>query len=420
MSLIVVGLNHRSTPVDVLERAAVTREELPEALRNLSKREHVAEVVLLSTCNRTEVYARATKFHPGIQEVSEFLAEQAAVATDALADSLYTFHDDAAVTHLFGVASGIDSMILGEGEILSQVKAAWQVAEDEGTVRQQLGAAFRQAVEVGKRARTETEIARGVTSISSAAVLLATERLGSLAEKTVLVLGAGKMGEGMAGALSASGVGDVVVANRGFERATALAERVGGRAVTLDDVGEAIAQADVLLASTGSGELMISRADIEDVMGRRPGRPLLVVDVAVPRDVDPTADTIPAVTVLDIDDLKAFVEASMDSRRREVERVREIIHEEVGRHQSEASAREVAPLVTALRERGEEVRAAELERFAARLEGLDPEARAAVEALTRGIVNKLLHEPTVRVKELAGQADGETLADVLAALFDLS
>ncbi|HVM41289.1 MAG TPA: glutamyl-tRNA reductase [Acidimicrobiia bacterium] len=420
MSLIVVGLNHRSTPVDVLERAAVTREGLSEALRTLGKREHVAEVVVLSTCNRTEVYVRATKFHPAIQEVSEFLAEQAGVMPDVLTDSLYTFHDEAAVTHLFGVASGIDSMILGEGEILGQVKASWQAAEAEGTVRQQLGSVFRQAVEVGKRARTETEIARGITSISSAAVLLASERLGSLTGKTVLVLGAGKMGEGMAAALAGSSVGDVLVANRGFDRAAALAERIGGRPVGLDGLVGALEEADVLLASTGSGEIMISRSEIEDVMGRRPARPLLVVDVAVPRDVEPSADEIPTVTVLDIDDLKAFVEASMDTRRREVERVREIIHEEVARYRLEASAREVAPLVTALRERGESIRAAELERFAARLDTLDADTREAVEALTRGIVNKLLHEPTVRVKESAGQADGEALADALAALFDLS
>ena len=419
MSVIVIGLNHRTTPVDLLERAAVARDDLAAKLQALGKREHVAEAVVLSTCNRTEVYVRATKFHPGIADVIDFLAEHSGVSADLLPDSLYTFHDAAAVTHLFGVASGIDSMILGEGEILGQVRNAWHAAEEAGTARQHLSPLFRHAVEVGKRARTETGIARRAVSISSAAVWLATERLGSLDGKRVLVLGAGKMGEGMAVALAGSGVAEVVVANRSPERAQELANRVGGRPVTLEHLPEALAGADVLLASTGSGETMITREQIEDIMASRPARPLLIVDVAVPRDVDPAAGLIPAVTLLDIDDLKAFVNASMDERRAEVDRVREIITAEVDRHGADSSARELAPLVAALHDRGEEIREAELERFAAKLRGLEPEAREVVEALTKGIVKKLLHEPTAQVKDAASGAEGESLADALARLFDL-
>lgn len=419
MSLVVVGLNHRTTPVEVLERVAVAREDLSSALHELAKREHVAEVVVLSTCNRTEIYARATKFHPCVAELTDFLAGHSGVPATELTDYLYTFHDDAAVNHLFGVASGIDSMILGEGEILGQVRTAWTDARSADAVRQSLGALFRHAVEVGKRARTETGIARRAVSVSSAAVWLATERLGNLEGRRVLVLGAGKMGEGMAMALAGSGVAEVVVVNRGRERGGDLAERIGGRPIDLAELPQALEDADVLLASTGSGEALVTRRQIEDAMAARPARPLLVVDIAVPRDVDPAAAAVPAVTLLDIDDLKAFVEESMDGRRSEVERVREIIGAEVERHRADASAREVAPLVVALRARGEEVRLAELERHAARLAALDPEAREAVEALTRGIVNKLLHEPTVRVKEAAGEADEESLAEALAALFDL-
>ncbi len=418
MSVIVVGLNHRTTPVDVLERAAVAREDLPGRLHELAKQEHVAEAVLLSTCNRIEAYVRATKFHPAVAEVTEFLAGHAHASVEELSDYVYTFHDDAAVTHLFGVASGIDSMILGEGEILGQVRQAWQLAGEHETVRQSLSDLFRHAVAAGKRARTETEIARRAVSVSSAAVWLATERLGSLDGRSVLVFGAGKMGEGMAVALADSGVREVVVANRNPDRSAALAERIGGRPVAIDQVDAALAEADLLLASTGSGEMLITRDDVEAAMATRPARPLLVVDIAVPRDVDPDATSVPAVTLLDIDDLKAFVDESMDARRAEVDNVRRIINEEVERHQADASARELAPLVTALQARGEKVRMAELERFAAKLRELDPEAREAVEALTQGIVRKLLHEPTVRVKETAGSSE-ESLADALAVLFDL-
>lgn len=419
MSVIVVGLNHRTAPVEVLERVSVPRDDLHRALHDLVKREHVAEVVLLSTCNRTEVYARAIKFHSCIAEVTDFLAEYSGVGASDLADSVYTFHDDAAVTHLFGVASGIDSMILGEGEILGQVRGAWKDAKSAETVRAHLSHLFRHAVHVGKRARAETAIARGSVSIASAAVWLATQRLGSLEGRKVVVLGAGKMGESMAVALAGSAVADVAVVNRSPARAAELAERIGGRPAGIDEVGAALAEADVLLASTGSGETVITRGQVEEIMASRPGRPLLVVDVAVPRDVDPAAARVPAVTLLDIDDLKAFVDESMEERRAEVDGVRGIIAEEVDRYQAESSAREVAPLVAALHARGEEVRAAELERFAARLRHLDRETREAIEALTRGIVNKLLHEPTVRVKDAASVADGESLADALAALFDL-
>lgn len=419
MSVVVVGLNHRTTPVEMLERVAVPRDDVHRALHELAKREHVAEAVVLSTCNRTEVYARATKFHPGITEITDFLAEHARVRVSDLADVIYTFHDDAAVTHLFGVASGIDSMILGEGEILGQVRGAWQDAEVADTVRQHLAHLFRHAVQVGKRARHETAIARGSVSIASAAVWLATQRLGSLEGRKVVVLGAGRMGRGMAVALAGSGVADVAVANRSPERAVELAERVGGRPIRFDALPAALADADVLLASTGSGETIVTREQLEVAMAGRPGRPLLVVDIAVPRDVEPVAARVPAVTLLDIDDLKAFVEESMEERRGEVDKVRTIIVEELDRYGAESSAREVAPLVSALRDRGEEVRAAELERFAAKLRDLDPETRDAVEAMTRGIVNKLLHEPTVRVKEAAAGAEGEGLADALAALFDL-
>jgi len=419
VSLIVVGLNHRTVPVEVLERVSVPSSQLSKALHDAAAREHLAEAVVLSTCNRTEVYAFCTKFHPGVADASDFLAEQAGMRAADLAEHIYSYYDEAAIAHLFGVAAGVDSVILGEGQILGQVRDALRVAEEEGTAQQGLARIFRHAIDVGKRSRAETGIGRGAVSLSSAAVALATERLGTLVERRVLVLGAGEMGQGMATSLAGSGVAEVVVAGRGIERATELATRVGGRAAPIENLPQALVAADVVLTSTGSTDVVISYDEVEVAMQRRFGRPLLIVDIAVPRDVDPGVADIGGVTLLDMDDLKAFAESSMDRRRREVARVRKIISAELERLRSERTAREVAPLVSALRSRGEDIRLAELDRYRAKLDGVDPRAAEAIEALTRGIVAKLLHEPTVRVKEAAGTGRGELIADVLTALFDL-
>jgi len=419
VSLVVVGLNHRTAAVDLLERMTVHVVGLPKALHDLAAREHLAEVALLSTCNRTEVYARTTRFHDGVDDVRHFLADCSGVDPDALAEQLYTYHDDAAIAHLFGVASGLDSMIIGESEILGQVREAWMTAEREGTAGQLLSRTFRHAVEVGKRARTETGIGRHAVSVSSAAVRVAGERLGSLAGRRVLLLGAGDVGEGMALALSGAGVGEIVVANRSRARGQQLAARVGGRAVPLDDVFDALVSSDVLLASTGAPGTLIERGDMEEVMRRRDGRALLVVDIAVPRDVDPGVGQVFGVQLLDIDDLKAVGEESLQQRRAEVGNVRVIINDELDRFRVESVEREVAPLVASLRARAEELRQSEVDRLASRLAALDPDARALLEQLTRGVVNKLLHEPTVRLKDAAGSARGELYADALAGLFAL-
>jgi glutamyl-tRNA reductase len=419
VSLVVVGLNYRTAAVDLLERMTVSSAGLPKALHDLAGREHLAEVALLSTCNRTEVYARTTRFHDGIDDVRHFLADCSGLDPDSLAEQLYTYHDDAAVAHLFGVVSGLDSMIIGESEILGQVRESWEVAEREGTAGQLLSRTFRHAVEVGKRARTETGIGRHAVSVSSAAVRVAAERLGSLEGRRVLLLGAGDVGEGMALALSGAGVEEIIVANRSRARGQQLAARVGGRSVPLDDVFDALVSSDVLLASTGAPGTLIERGDMEEVIRRRDGRALLVVDVAVPRDVDPGVGQVFGVQLLDIDDLKAVGEESLQQRRAEVGKVRVIINDELERFRLAQLEREVAPLVASLRARAEELRSAELDRLASRLAALDPAARELVEQATRGLVNKILHEPTVRLKEAAGSARGELYADALAALFAL-
>jgi len=419
VSVIVVGLNHTTAPVEMRERVAVPSSRMVKAVHDLASRNHLAEVVLLSTCNRTEIYVRCTKFHNAVSDVLDFMAEQASLEPDDFTEHLYTYYDDGAVAHLFRVAAGLDSMIVGEGEILGQVREAWRLSETEGAAGPMLDRVFRHAIEAGKRARTETAIGRNTLSVSSAAVALAERTLDTLQGRSVLILGAGDVAQGMARALAAAGVSDVAVANRTHARAVELAARVGGRPVTLPEVTDVLRNVDLLLTATDSTEVHIEREDIEAVMEARGGRPLVVVDCAVPRDVDPGVGLLENITLLDMDSLKAFTEASLHERRREVGKVQAILMEEIERFQLDRTMRTVAPLVAALRERGEEIRNNELARSTNRLANLSEDERAAVDALTKAIVSKLLHEPTARLKEAAGTARGELFADALAALFDL-
>src|SRR5829696_5648120 len=406
MSLVVLGLHHRSAPLELLERTTVAAERLPKVLAGLVGREDVREAVVLSTCNRTEVYASVERFHPGVGDLRDAISELAYTAPEELADHVYTYHDTAAVAHLFTVAAGLDSALLGESEILGQVRRAWEVAALEGASGPTLNQLFRHAVEVGKRVRHQTGIGRRLTSLSSAAVALAGERLGGLAGRRALVLGAGAMGERIATVAAARGA-SVVVANRTLDRALAVAARVGGQAVGLLELPTALAEVDVVLTSTGAPTVLVERAELEPVVARRT-EPLLVVDVAVPRDVDPAVGSLPGVTLLDMDDLRASVDAGLAARRREVGRARDLIDEEVARFRDTASARSAAPLVVALRRRAEEVRAAEVARLG---RNLSPAEQEALEALSRSLVAKLLHEPTVRLKEAVGSARGERLAE---------
>jgi glutamyl-tRNA reductase len=420
MSVIVVGLSHRTVPLALLERATVPRARLPKALADLAGREFLGESVVLSTCHRTEVYTVAERFHGAVQDVRHFLSEHAFAPPEDVSDHLYTFHDNAAVAHLFTVAAGLDSALLGESEILGQIREAWHVARAEGAAGPRLSALFRHAVEVGKRVRSETAIGRGVTSLSQAAVAMARRRVGSLAGLRVLVVGTGEIGEGMVADLAAADPApEVLVANRTWERAVALASRVGGRALELEALPAAVAEADVLFASTGAPTVLIEPADLAAGLARRQGRPLLIVDLGMPRNVDPAVRALEGVTLLDLDDLRAFVDAGLDQRRREAERARAIVAEEVARFVAEVTARQVAPTVTSIRRMADEVRRAELDHYGARLASLDPRQREAVEALTRAIVAKLLHPPTVHLKDAAGSVRGERLAGALRELFDL-
>ncbi len=419
MSVVVIGLNHRTMPLDLFERMTIDGARLPKALHDLALREHVGEVVVLSTCNRTEVYAIAEGFHGAYQDIRNFLSELAFVPPEDFGDHLYVHYDREAIRHLFSVAAGVDSAVIGEAEILGQVRSAWQEARAEGTTGPVLNLLFRHAIETGKRARTDTGIARGTTSVSHAAVEMAADRLGSLSGRGVLVLGAGDMAEGMVSALLGAGVTDVFVANRTWRKARALADRIGGEAVRLSDLPGALAEVDLLLTSTGATVPVVERDDFAPILEARQGRPLLIVDIAVPRDVDPSVRTLPGVTLLDMDDLRRWAQIGIERRAKELAAVEEIVHDEIDRFLAASSARSAAPLVSALHQRAEDVRRAELERFRRRLERLDDTERAAVDSLTKGIIGKLLFEPTVKLKDLAGTPTGERLAEAMRQLYDL-
>ncbi len=418
MPIVVMGVNHKTGPLALLERVAVTAAELPKAVASLTSRPSLREAVLLSTCNRTEAYVVAEKFHPAYGDLRDFFCELGGLAPEDVHDHLYSQHDEAAVTHLFEVAAGLDSVVLGESEILGQVRTAWEVAQAEGAAKSTLNLLFRHAIETGKRARTETAISRSTASVSHAAVEMATERLHGLAGKRVLVLGAGEVAEGVAIALVRAGATDITVANRTEAHAHDLAQRVQGRVMPICEVGAALTASDVLVTCTGSSTVVLDREMV--AAARTPDSPpLLIVDVAVPRDVDPTVATLPGVTRLDLEDLREWAARGLDQRAAEATRVRAIVGEEVQRFGVETTSRQVAPLVAQLHALGESVRAAELERVRSRLAGLDDDQRAAVDALTRGIVAKLLHLPSVRLKHDAGTPHGERNADAVRDLFDL-
>lgn len=419
MSLVAIGLNHRTVPLDVLERLTVDEARLPKVLHDLVGRDNLTEVVVLSTCNRIEVYAYVERFHGAFEDVRNFFGELGFMAPEEFADHLYAHYDDAAAQHLFSVASGVDSAVLGENEILGQVRVAWERSVAEDACGPVLGSLMRHAVETGKRVRTETGISRHIASVSQAAVAMASERLGSLDGRSVVILGAGEMGEGMARALQSGGVAELAVVNRTWQHAVDLAERVDGVAIGLDQLTAALGDADVLLTSTGASSLLLEHADLATLMASRPERPLLVVDIAVPRDVDPAAADVAGVTLLDMDDLRAFADKGIDERRRELADVEQIVDEEVERYRTSVTEREVAPLVAAFRARAEAIRRGELDRFSSRLDRLEPEQAELVEAITHGVLGKLLYTPTVRLKDAAGTPRGDRLAEALRDLFEL-
>ena len=420
MSIVVFGVNHRTGPLALLERVTIADDAIAKTVHGLMSRPNIREVVVLSTCNRTEVYAVAEKFHGAYGDLRDFFCDLGGFSADELIPHVYSQHDDAAISHLFEVASGLDSAVLGESEILGQVRIAWERSQREGGALSTLNLLFRHAIETGKRARTETSIGRHTASVSHAAVDMARESLGAIDGMTVLVVGAGDMGEGVTVALSDSGVGQVLVTNRTIAKAQALADRVSGSVTEFYRLAESLCEADVVVTCTGAGSTVIDADMVKNAMLQRPDRPLFIVDIAVPRDVDSDVANIDGVTLLDLDNLRDWAARGQAQRATEALAVRDIIVQEIERFNMETTARQAAPLVAQLHERAEAVRAAEIERQNKKLSSLTPEQQDAVDAVTKGIVAKLLHDMSVRLKDDAGTPRGERNSAAVRDLFDLS
>jgi glutamyl-tRNA reductase len=418
MTVVAIGCNHRSAPLHLLERVAVSPDELPKMLHGLCSGAHVSEAVVLSTCNRVEVYCKAERFHDGYQEVRDALAASCGLQPEVLAEHLYVHFDDEAVRHLFSVAAGLDSVVIGEHEILGQVRSAWEVAMGEGTSRASLNLLFRSAVAAGKRARTETAIGRHTASVGQVAVRLADERVG-LGGRTVLLVGAGEVAASAARALSRHADATVVALNRTPDRAARLAAGPAVEVAALDQLPFRLAEADVVLTATASPGPLLTHDTVRAAMATRPDRPLLVVDAGHPRDVEPAVVDIAGVALVDLVELQAVANRGVEARAAEIGAVEVVIADELDRYRAATSAQQVAPLIAALHQTAEAIRRGELDRFDPRLARLGPEERELVADLSAAVVAKLLHEPTVRLRQAAGTPRGDRLADALRELFEL-
>ena len=417
MSLLVVGCNHHSADLALLERLAVSGEELPKTLRSIADLPHVTEAVVLSTCNRVEIYASVSRFHPGLQELRTWLAERGDIHPQDLDELQYSYHDDRAAAHLYSVAGGLDSMIVGEQQIAMQVKQAMESARHEGTARRVLQRLFTQAVGVGRRLRAETAISEGASSMVDVGLDAVRARLGSpLAGHRVAVVGAGTVGALTADRLADMDVAHVDVWNRSYDKARRLAERVDGTVVSHDELTTAVAAADIVVCTTGASEPVLDVELVEQAMAGRT-RPLFLLDLAVPRNVAPGCGELASVHLLDVASVREL--ADRGATGDVITAARAIVDEEAARFLAWSRASIVEPTIRDVRARAEAVRHAELDRLSAKLASLDDKQRAAVESLTRGIINTLLHEPTVRLKELADRDGAEHHADALRDLFDL-
>lgn len=410
MSVLVVGISHRSAPVSVLERVALDEYGVSKLVAEVSECEYVSEVAVVSTCNRVEVYAEVDRFHGSVEALSESLAARADESRQEVAPHLYVHYDEGAVSHLFAVAAGLDSMVVGEAQILGQVREALRRGQDSGSVSTALNTVFQQALRVGKRAHAETDIDRAGQSLVSVAL---DQIEGVLVGRRVVVVGAGSMA-GLAVATAARrGAGEIVVANRTPERAERLADTAGGVAVPLADLEGQVADADVLISCTGSTGLVVQT----ELLARRPAdRSLAVVDLALPHDVDPAVAELPGVSVVSLSDL---AERLHGDTAVDVDAVRRIVATEVTAFAAARRAAQVTPTVVALRSMATDVVQAEMARLGSRLPELDPVARAEVEQTVRRVADKLLHGPTVRIKELASNPTTVSYTDALAELFSL-
>ncbi|HET8660484.1 MAG TPA: glutamyl-tRNA reductase, partial [Micromonosporaceae bacterium] len=420
MNLLVVGVSHRTAPVGVLERLAISPSDQPRVLTRLLGQAYVREAVLLSTCNRVEVYAVVSGFHGGLNDVVSVLAGHSGLASGELAMHAYVHYEADAVRHAYRVAAGLDSMVVGEAQVLGQLREAYQSATEREAVGRLLHELMQQALRVGKRAHAETGIDRAGQSVVTAALDVATMHLGSppVAGHSAVVVGAGAMGSLAAAALQRRGARPLIIANRSLDRAQRLADLHGATAVPLADLGAQLSTVDIAVFAAAAETGVLSRDDVAAALPRRPARsgPLVLLDLAIPRNVDPAAADLPGVMLIDIEQIGA--QSSDRPAAGDVAAADRIVADEVEAFLTWLRGADVVPAVAALRARAEEVVAAELRRLAHRRPDLTEEQRGEIAHTVRRVVQRLLHSPTVRVRELAAGPDGERYADLLRTLFD--
>jgi glutamyl-tRNA reductase len=413
MQFAIVGVSHKTAPVEVRERLAFNSEVLRSALTALTDRQNVREAIILSTCNRVEVMAES----PDDRLIREFLCEFHQIPPDSVSKHLYSFKNADAIRHVFRVAASLDSMMVGEPQILGQVKEAYRIATDAGTVGMHLSALMNRAFAVAKKVRNETGISQSAVSVSFAAVELARKIFGDLTGKTVMIIGASKMGELAAKHLKRNGVSSVLVTNRTFERAVELAKVFEGAAVPFEHFTYHMDRADIVISSTGAPHFIIGKTLAEQVIHRRKNRPMFFIDIAVPRDIDPLVNELDNAFVYDIDDLQQVIDANLKERLKEASRAEEIIDSEVQAFCLKMQSREVVPAIVQLRDTLEKLRRDEIERNRRHFKDLSSEAAAA--QITKSLINKILHTPTEYLKQMAHDPNGPDIADLIKKLFNV-
>jgi glutamyl-tRNA reductase len=402
MNIVLLGLNHKTAPIELRERLAIAPHELEDATRSLVQAPGILEGMILSTCNRVELL---TSQAPDAPHLLDYIGNYFDIETELLAPHIYEYRGEHAVRHLFRVACSLDSMVIGEPQILGQVKSSYLAARSAGAIQGHLDRVLQRAFVVAKRVRSETEIGNSSVSIASVAVGLARKIFGSLEDKKVLLVGAGKMSEQAARHLVDQGAGTVLVANRTHARAEQMAQRFRGRAIRFEDLYSSADQADIIITSTGSSQPVFRREHAHHFLQQRRGRPMFFIDIAVPRDVDPEINKLDGIFLYDIDDLQSVAGSHLKQRSKAAELAEAMIVAEVDKYQRRLHALNVGPEIVQLQQSVEQLRIAELRRVASRLQGLSPEQYAAVEALTRGLVNKILHQPVQAIKVAASEGN---------------
>ncbi|MBI3597666.1 MAG: glutamyl-tRNA reductase [Nitrospirae bacterium] len=420
MDIIVVGLNHRTTPIEIREKFSISDAQLREALIRLKSYHGIDEGLILSTCNRVEVCAVVQQLQTGFQRIKEFFEDyHTGLSPEEWNDSLYLYSADEAVRHVFRVASSLDSMVIGEPQILGQLKEAFDIAMHQKATGVILNKVFRKAISVAKRVRTETKIAENAVSISFAAVELAKKVFGRLEGKEALLVGAGEMAELAVRHLLDNGVRKVMITTRNFDNAIELAKRFDGIPLRLEEFPRYLAEADILICSTGASHYVISEEHIDKAIQRRKNRPIFLIDISVPRNIDPHVNQIDNVFLYDIDDLQLIVDANLEGRQKEALKAEGIVSEELQAFNKWLKSLEVVPTITALREKAEEIRRVEMNKFISKLSRLSPEQREVVDGLIASIINKLLHSPLVALKDEARSKNGALYVEAVRRLFNL-